>query len=526
MGHRNGADSIKLPEKESSEKKDGEFLEILRTVFDNNTLGISVLDGEGVCLEVNRGVKRLTGFDSSDMKGRRVAGGIFSNEEENIIKNAIENRVDVENMEVCILRKGGGEKNLIVNMAPRYGEDGELKGYIQFLIDNTEKKHLQNLLMRSQKMEIVGEMAGGIAHDFNNLLEGVLGYTTFMIDLVGENHELRSYLDIVRSSAKKASELTERLLTFSGDRGTEEKLVNCNVLIKEVVKLLERTIDRKISIELSLEEEINAVKGSSGQLEQAFLNVCLNARHAMPDGGKLMISSENVEIGGTQPRIDLNMKRGKYVKVSIADTGIGMDRETRARIFEPFFTTKERSEGTGLGLSMVYGIINNHGGFINVYSEVGEGSVFNIYLPSASKQAPVPKKAPGKGEIPEGNGECILIIDDEPMVRELARDMLEKLNYRPLVAGGAGEGIEIFKDKMDEIAVVILDVIMPHASGKEVLKNIREIKEDTRVIISSGYNESFIGEEILQDVKIKFIQKPYSMEKLAVEVKRVVDQSS
>ncbi len=525
MVHRNDADSTQLSKEQYADNQDREFLEIMRAVFDNRTVGIAVLDEKGIYRTANRGVKRLTGFGSDDVAGKKIGEEIFGNEEEKIISRAIKNGESLENLEICIVRKGGGEKNLILNMTPRYSEEGEFKGFIQFLIDNTEKKHLQNLLMRSQRMEIVGEMAGGIAHDFNNLLEGVLGYTTFMIDLVGENHELRSYLDIVRSSARKASELTERLLTFSGDRGTEERLVNCNVLIKEVVKLLERTIDRKIEIKLDLDEDIDAVAGSSGQLEQAFLNVCMNARHAMPEGGKLMVSSENVQIRETQPKIDLNMEKGNYVKISVADTGIGMDRETMEKIFEPFFTTRERSEGTGLGLSMVYGIINNHGGFINVYSEVGEGSVFNIYLPAASGSAPADSEEEGRVEVPQGNGEKILVIDDEPMVRELARDMLEKLNYIPLVAGGAREGIKAFRENQDEIALVILDVIMPHASGKEVLKSIREIREDTRVIISSGYNESFIGEEVMKDQWIDFIQKPYSMEKLAIEVKRVLGRT-
>jgi two-component system cell cycle sensor histidine kinase/response regulator CckA len=346
-----------------------------------------------------------------------------------------------------------------------------------------------------------------------------------MMDLIDESHELRSYLEVIERSAKKASDLTERLLTFSKDMGKEESLVNCNTLLREVVKLLERTIDKRIVIELNLEKNLRAVNGAAGQLEQAFLNVCLNARDAMPDGGKLLISSENVVIDETYPRLSWNMKRGSYIKASISDTGIGMDAGTKQKIFEPFYTTKKRGEGTGLGLNMVYGIVDKHGGFINVYSEVGRGTSFNVYLPAGEEIAPEELETVEREDIPLGDGELILVIDDEPVVRDLGRDMLEKLGYRTFTAADADEGLKLFNEHRNDIEMVILDIIMPGASGQDVLGRIRETDRDVLVLLSSGYNKSFIGEEFLDDARLGFIQKPYSMEDLARKVRKLLDRN-
>jgi nitrogen-specific signal transduction histidine kinase len=409
-------------------------------------------------------------------------------------------------------------------MSSRLLVGGKPHGHVQFLIDNSEKKHLQRLLLHSQRMEVVSEMAGGIAHDFNNLLGGILGYTSFMMSLIDESHELRSYLEIIEHSAKRAANLTERLLTFSGGKTVDEAIVYCNGLLSEVTKLIERTIDKNIVIELSLDKNLLPVIGSAGQLEQAFLNVCLNARDAMPTGGKLLVSSENVVIDETYPRMSWNMKSGNYVKLSINDTGVGMDRETKGRIFEPFFTTKERDEGTGLGLNVVYGIIDRHGGFVNVYSEKEKGTVINIYLPALIDAAEHVVTGETEAEVPRGGQERVLIIDDEQIVRDLARKMLVRLGYRTFTAADAREGERIFRRSKDEVDLILLDIIMPGTSGWDLLRTMRDIRPGVKVLLTSGYNKASIEKSLFDDEHIGFIQKPYSIGDLAREVRGILDR--
>jgi two-component system cell cycle sensor histidine kinase/response regulator CckA len=506
---------------------DAQTAGIQTAILESAVVGVAVNDAAGTCRFFNRGAELITGYSTGEVVGA-PAPALFSAEDRERIERALAAVGMVENMECGLRRKDGSRTDVTLSVSACCGEAGGISGgRIQFLIDNTEKRYLQDLLIQSQRMEAVRMIAGGIAHDFNNLLAGILGYTTFMMDLVAEGQELRRYLEIVERSAKRASDLTERLLTFSRERAREKKAVQCNAVLHEVAKLLERSIDSRIIIELNLNRELATVSGSPGQIEQAFLAVCLNARDAMPEGGKLMISSDNVSLDGTHPRMSYKMKKGRYVRVSISDTGIGMTKDTLGKIFEPFFSSKERGVGTGLGLNLVYEIVDSHDGFMNVYSEVGRGTLVTVYLP-AEEQAVAESTA---GEFaqaapvaaPAGRGELILFVDDEPIVRSFGRDMLGRLSYRALTAADAAEGLRIFKDRMGDIDLVILDMVLPGSRGSDVLATMRTLRPDIAVLLTSGYSRGYFGDLIGPGKGIEFIQKPYSMEELASAVRRLLD---
>ncbi|MDD3643150.1 MAG: ATP-binding protein [Candidatus Krumholzibacteria bacterium] len=501
----------------------GVEMDLLRVFLDNDTLGIVVIDHAGAVVFLNKAAERMTGYLRGECVGRPLPADLFRESDATAISSVMAGGGRLENREAQLRRKGGGGKDVILGATPLRAGNGSPAGHACFFIDNTEKRHLQGLLLQSQRMDIVSEMAGGIAHDFNNLLEGILGYASFMMDLIDETHELRQYLEIVEQSARKASELTERLMTFSrfGDRG--QSAVDCNALLEEVGKVFERTSDPGVRLDLSLGGGLGAVPGAPGALETALLNVCINARDAMPHGGVLRISSENVTIDDTYPRLDWNMVPGPYVRLSFADTGIGMDAETRSRIFEPFFTTKRRGEGAGLGMTLVYGVVKNHGGFVNVYSEPGEGTVVNIYLPAvpdAGRSA-----APAAGAEPRGEGELILVIEDEQMVRDLTRDLLEKLGYRVVTAADAASGVGAFLRQEGDIAAVLLDLIVPGGGG-ESLRRIREARPEIPVVLVSGYGRAWADALLEGHEPVSFLQKPYSMSDLAAAVHGILHPRS
>ncbi|MBN2070812.1 MAG: PAS domain S-box protein [Candidatus Krumholzibacteriota bacterium] len=498
-----------------------DYLDIMEAILENDLVGFAVIDLDGEYKAFNRGAEKLTGFSKSELLGSKLDSALYSEEDYESIRNALSGDIDIRNREIKIRRSDGREKELIFSMSPQRNSDGAITCYLQILIDNSQKKHLQDLLLHSQKMETIGEMAGGIAHDFNNLLEGILGYTSFMMDLIEPGHELWTYLEIVERSARKASELTERLLTLSSNRTAEKSILNCNALIREVIKLFEKTIDKKIVLETNLFRNLKAISGSATQLEQALLNICLNAKDAMPDGGKLVVTSANIEVDDSYPKISLSMAYGSYVRISISDTGIGMDERTVEKIFEPFFTTKARGEGTGLGLNMVYGIVHNHGGFIDVYSEVGKGTTFNIYLRAEKDDLPEESDERERIAYKPGEGQTVLIIDDEPMILDIGSEMLEKLGYKALTAVNSEKGMKYFNDRIDEISLIILDIIMPGENGKEVLDKIREIRKEIPVILSSGYDRSILDRKILDDANIHFMQKPYSIGDLGLMLNRI-----
>ncbi|MBI1811855.1 MAG: response regulator [Nitrospirae bacterium] len=389
------------------------------------------------------------------------------------------------------------------------------------LSEEKEKEALREQLFHGQKLEAIGTLAGGIAHDFNNMLQGILGYAAYLKMKVPVDDPMYEPLTVIEDSAERAADLTKKLLGFARKGKYIPEPLNLNDVAENVIPIITRTFDRSIKIQTALKSDLWIVEGDRSQIEHVILNMCLNARDAMPEGGILSIETFNTEITKeTKPY--RHMKEGKYAVIKVIDTGTGMDEETLKRIFEPFFTTKEVGKGTGMGLPMAYGVVKNHNGFIEVDSAPGKGSAFTIYLPAIGEKAE--REIEIAKPLHKGKG-GILVIDDEEIIRNVARDILHELGYDVLLASGGKEGIKIYADKKDIIALVILDMIMPEMGGKETFKKLKEINPDVKILISSGYGQDSLPEQAMDNGEAGFIQKPYNINEIAKVINKVISSA-
>ena len=370
-------------------------------------------------------------------------------------------------------------------------------------------------------MEAVGTLAGGIAHDFNNLLMGIQGYASLMLFDTGPNHPHYEKLKRIEDQVKSAADLTRQLLGFARGGRYETRSTDLNELIERTTSMFERT-KKEISIDRRYGENLWPVEVDRGQIEQVLLNVYVNAWQAIPGGGKIFVETTNVELDGNVVK-PYGVREGRYVSLSVKDTGVGMEARTQERIFEPFFTTKEMSRGTGLGLASAYGIIKNHQGIITVDSEVGEGTTFTIYLPVSEQRVESEEKVVGKTV---RGKETILLVDDEETVLEVTVKLLEVLGYRVLVARTGHEAVEMYRFLRNEIDLVILDMIMPGMGGEATFDILKFISPKVKVILSSGYSIEGDSEKMLERGCHGFVQKPYNLEALSKKVREVLDRSN
>jgi len=389
---------------------------------------------------------------------------------------------------------------------------------LTFLRDITVQKKLEEQLFHAQKMEAVGTLAGGVAHDFNNLLLGILGYTSLMLMNTDKNHPFYENLKTIERQVESGADLTKRLLGFARGGKYDAKPVNANDLIIKTSEIFGRT-KKEITLHKKLQEDLYTIEADAGQIEQVLLNLYVNAWQAMPSGGELYLESGNT-IFYEQENRPFNSNPGRYVKISVTDTGVGMDSETQKRIFEPFFSTKGIGKGTGLGLASAYGIIRNHGGIVNVYSEKGQGTTFTIYLPASEKRTLETKPADEK--LLTGD-ETILVVDDEQVNVELMKKLLEKLGYKVLTAQTGKKAIELYREHCNDIKLVILDMIMPKMNGRETLGKLMEIDKKVRVLLSSGYGINGEAARLLSIGCKGFIQKPFRIEELSQKIRDVMD---
>ncbi len=506
---------LQTMELQESEQRFRELAEMLpETVFE--------MDVEGNIIFVNRNAFEQFGYTRQDIEnGLNAFDVIIPDNLERAMENtqkALEG-LKLGLIEYTALRKNGTTFPVLVHAIPQYRGEKAI-GLRGIIIDITETKRLETQLQQAQKMESIGTMAGGIAHDFNNLLMGIQGRISLMMMNKDSSNPDFEHLKGIEDYVKSAANLTRQLLGFARGGKYEVKPTDINELVKAQNRMFGRT-KKEIAIHEKYEKNLISTAVDRGQIEQVLLNLYVNAWQAMPGGGNLYVQTENVTIDKNDV-LPYHVNPGKYVKISVTDTGTGMDDKTLKRIFDPFFTTKEMGRGTGLGLASAYGIIKNHGGFINVYSEKGGGSTFNIYLPASELEIKDYKSKVNDG-IKRGH-ETVLLVDDEDMIIDVGRQMLSRLGYNVFTAGSGKETIEIYNAKKESIDLVILDMIMPDMGGGETYNFLKKINPSVKVLLSSGYSINGQAQEIIDRGCNGFIQKPFNMNDLSQKIRRVLDQ--
>ena len=494
-----------------------------RELVENAHEGIWVVDENGVITFANQRLSNILGHE--EMLDRNIDQLVASDKKRDLLQLLVQNmRGLVAQEEIQLLRKDGELVSTIISSVPIM-EGDRYKGSFAMLTDITDKKRMETKLLHQQKMESIGTMAGGIAHDFNNILTGVLGYASLLKHRLQEEPETQRFVEIIETSSLRAADLVRQLLAFS--RGTQPEdlqVVYPNRVIRETARLLESSVGKDVVLELDLHPHIPPIAANATQVQQAILNLCLNARDAMPNGGKISISTAEVDLDGeiASAYQDLAVKSGKYVRIRVADDGSGIPKENLDKIFDPFFTTKEVGKGSGLGLAMVYGIVQNARGYVNVQSAENKGTVFDLLFQIASGKERELSLGQLKPEL-EGD-ESILLVDDEPMVRELGTEILKSYGYQIITAADGVEALEIYESRRAEIDLVILDLLMPKMSGKETFERLRQMDSTVEILICSGYSAREDNSDPLICNNIPVVHKPFQPEGLVHVVRQVLDK--
>ncbi|HWY20583.1 MAG TPA: ATP-binding protein [Candidatus Acidoferrum sp.] len=497
-----------------------------RSLVTNAPYGICRCNSMGQLLDVNPALLAILGYASAkDLLGKHL-GALYSDTQRWFeLADHLRSAVPFNGLIVEWMRKDGSATEIRVS-GRTVSDGGKEKTFELFAEDVTERRALEQQLRQSQKMEAVGRLAGGIAHDFNNLLMVISGYSEFLLDRLGPEPALRAPAQEIANAAGRATSLTRQLLAFSRKQMLAPKILDLNGVVTENLKMLTRVIGEDIDLVMVPAAGLGAVRADAGQIEQVIMNLAVNARDAMPSGGKLTIETSNVSIDEDHARVHPPLSPGNYVMLAISDTGAGMDSETQSRIFEPFFTTKG-PKGTGLGLSTVYGIVKQSGGYIWVSSETGKGTTFKVYLPRVAELAQTAAQvtAPAESVAPEPGTETVLLVEDEANLRYLARQFLEKQGYRVIDAADGAVAMQIAVAHEGVIHLLLTDVIMPGMNGRELAQHISEIRPNVKVLYMSGYTENVIGRNGTLDAGVRLLQKPFTLRDLKSKVREVLDST-
>ncbi len=414
---------------------------------------------------------------------------------------------------VLLRGKGGDERKVECSGAPIRDRKGGIRGAVIVVRDVTRQQRIEEHLRHAQKLETVGRLAGGIAHDFNNALCGILGYAELLELKTEDQPQLREYARTIAETARHSRELTSRLLTFSRKGRVVTRPVDVHESVRLVADLLERTLDRDLRIDLRLEARQTTLLGDASQIHNALLNLGVNARDATPPGGRITFATRNVAFDQVSEDGGTPIPPGRYVEVDVEDTGSGMGPEVMAHLFEPFFTTKPPGQGTGLGLSAVYGVVRDHQGVIRVESRPGEGSAFRVFLPLAEGQAPV--EEPARAQPGSRCLGTVLVADDDKILRRLGAELLGELGYEVVVAEDGLQAVEAFRQRPGGFDVVLMDMVMPRMNGLDALREIRRTDPKARVVFMSGYETEVLREGLREEAIDGFLQKPYGSDELA-----------
>ena len=495
-----------------------------RGLVDNATFGMYWVTPAGDLLYANPALAQMLGYESSEellAVGQVTTLFRDPTERENILAQYSKNR----RVEATIEWKRKDGRVIIVRISGRHVRNPQASAdCIEVIVqDITERLVLEKQLAQTQKFEAIGQLAGGIAHDFNNMIGAILGWADLGVEETQEGSRLRRHFEKIHQQGDRAAALTRQLLAFARRQILEPRNMDLNQSVTATLSLLERIIGSHIEIQTKLAPDLAVIRADPTQVEQVLMNLCINARDAMPGGGLLRIGTDNVEFDEKYCAVQPFAQPGNYAMLSVTDTGSGMDAAILDRIFEPFFTTKELGKGTGLGLATVLGVVRQHGGFVNVYSEPGLGTTFRVYLPVSSQSADPSAAAEDSGPV-RGGSETILVAEDHDGLRELARETLSGLGYHVIVASDGEQAIWEFKVHRDRVDMLLLDVILPKLTGPEVYERISAIAPDIPVMFVTGYNADMELNNRLQQQHLPVIQKPYSSRDLARRVRETLDR--
>jgi two-component system, cell cycle sensor histidine kinase and response regulator CckA len=497
----------------------------VQRLVDSNIIGITIGDLAGKLIDANAAFLGLLGYSreellSGAMRWDAMTPPEYRDRDQRSVDELKRTGVAAP-WEKEFFRKDGSRVSVLIGVATVLSAQGDIE-CVAFVVDISERKHLEQQLRQAQKMEAIGQLAGGLAHDFNNLLGVIIGYSELLLDRTHDDIKMHKQCEEIKKAGDRAASLTRQLLAFSRQQVLAPRVLNLNAVVVETEKMLRRLIREDILLQTSLDPTLGAVKADPGQMEQVIMNLAVNARDAMPMGGKLVIETTNAELDEKYALHHPPCLAGRYVLLSVTDTGIGMNEETRAHIFEPFFTTKELGKGTGLGLSTVYGVIQQSGGYIWVYSEPKQGSTFKIYLPRVDE--PVQPKRPSEGisGVPRGT-ETVLLVEDEESVRTLTRNLLEEGGYSVLEAGNGIEALEIAQRHDGTIHLLLTDVVMPGMNGPTLAESLAVTHPKMKALCMSGYTGTFFNLSGLVDRGVALLQKPFSRDMLLRKVRDVLD---
>ncbi|HEU4403171.1 MAG TPA: PAS domain S-box protein [Candidatus Polarisedimenticolia bacterium] len=478
----------------------------------------------GTTLFMNPAGERLTGYRAEELVGRGFLEVLLPRDgaqQAGSILNHLAT-ADLRDSELVLTTRSGESRTLAWNWIRRTDESGRLIEILGFGEDVSERRRLEDQLRQSQKMEAIGRLAGGVAHDFNNLMTAVSGYSELLLGRFEKDDPVRRDLEEIKKAGDRAAALTRQLLAFSRRQVLRPEVLDLNAVVAGMDQMLRRLIGEDIELMTALSPALGMVRADPGQIEQVIMNLAVNSRDAMPRGGKLTIETGNIDLDETYARGHAEARPGAYVMLAVSDTGEGMDAETRAHLFEPFFTTKGQGEGTGLGLSMVYGIVKQSGGNVWVYTEPGHGTTVKVYLPHVARGAER-VAAPAVASGPAHGDETVLLVEDEEVVRSLAREILEMHGYSVLVARDGLEALQICERHPGRIHLLLTDVVMPRMNGRDLVERAAPMRPDMRILFMSGYTSDTIVHHGVLDPGTAYLQKPFSVDGLAHRVREVLD---